>query len=201
MRRAVCTTVAAVFVATQLGACATTDGMSGTMKGAGIGAAAGGLLGAVAGGKDRVQGAIIGAAAGAIIGAVIGHYYDRQIATRADAEKKYGPQVAGQRLEIEGSSLTPQDVKRGSTLDSAVQYTALAAQPAVPVSVIETRTLVGPKETIELAKREVTRAQGTHTSTMRFTFPGDLPRGNYTLVTAVSDGTQTRTVQDSVRVI
>ena len=55
--------------------------ISDTAKGAGIGAAAGGLLGGVAGhnipGVSRTGGAVAGALAGGLIGGAIGHQSDR----------------------------------------------------------------------------------------------------------------------------
>lgn len=49
-----------------------------TARDAAIGAGAGAVIGAVAGGKrHRVKGAIIGASAGAVIGGVIGHTVDK----------------------------------------------------------------------------------------------------------------------------
>ncbi len=53
---------------------------SNTVKGGGIGAAAGGLLGAVIGKQagNTAVGAIIGAAVGGTAGALIGHYMDKQ---------------------------------------------------------------------------------------------------------------------------
>lgn len=50
-----------------------------TARDAAIGAGAGAVIGAVAGGKrHRVKGAIIGASAGAVIGGVIGHTVDKK---------------------------------------------------------------------------------------------------------------------------
>jgi len=198
MKRTTCAIVAIAFAGSQLAGCATTQEVSGTAKGAGIGAVAGSVIGAIIGGG---RGAAIGALAGAVVGGVAGSYHDKQSATRAEAEKIYGPQVAGDRLEIEKSSLTPQDVTPGTTVDALVEYTALSSQRDVPIKVTEARALVGPKDTIELAKRDVTRAQGTHASQLRFTIPKDIAKGNYTLVTTVTDGTQTKTVRNPLRVV
>ena len=64
--------------------CATTDPYSGeqktsnTAKGAGIGALAGAVVGALSKHDDRGRGALAGAAAGAAVGGGIGYYMDRQ---------------------------------------------------------------------------------------------------------------------------
>ena len=198
MKRFTCGLITIAIVGSQVTGCATTQEPSNTAKGAGIGAVAGGALGAILGGS---RGAVIGAATGAVIGGVAGNYYDKQSATRAEAEKKYGSQVTGDRLEIEKSSLTPQDVTPGTAVDSVVEYTALSSQKDAAIKVTEARTLVGPTDTIELAKRDVTRAQGTHTSQLRFTMPKDIAKGNYTLVTTVTDGKQTKTVRNPLRIV
>lgn len=198
MKRFTCSFIAIAVAGSHLTGCASNQNVSGTAQGAGIGAVAGGAIGAIAGGW---RGAAIGAATGAVIGGVAGNYYDKQNATRAEAEKKYGPQVAGDRLEIEKSSLTPQEVTPGTVVVSNVEYTALSSQKDASIKFTEARALVGPTDTIELAKREVTRAQGTHTSQLRFTVPKDVPKGNYTLVTTVTDGKQTKTVRNPLRIV
>jgi hypothetical protein len=198
MKRVICGIVLIAFVGSQITGCATTQEASGTAKGAGIGAVGGAVIGAIIGGR---RGAAIGALAGAAVGAVTGHYYDQQNATRAQAEKKYGPQIAGDRLEIESATLAPEDVAGGAAVDSAVQYTTLSSRKDAQIKVTEVRTLIGPKDTIELAKREVARPQGTYTSTMKFTFPKDLPKGDYTLVTTITDGIQTKTARSPLRVV
>ena len=84
-----------------------------------------------------------------------------------------------------------------------MQYTALAPKQGQQFKVTETRTLISDKDkdSVQLASREVTRAQGSHTSTMKFTLPQDVAKGNYTLVTTVSDGRNKRTVKNPLRVV
>ena len=195
MKRVIATTLVVSLSSLQLSGCAE---MTTTQKGAGIGAMAGAVIGGVAGG-DR-KSVLVGAALGAVAGAIIAHYQDKQTATRDEAERKYGA-VKQDKLEIDSSSLTPKDVMPGDKVESAVQYTALSANEAQQIKLTETRTLVNNKESVQLASREVTRAQGSHTSTMKFTLPQDMAKGNYTLVTTVSDGRNKRTVKDPLRVV
>lgn len=77
--------VAVIGSALMLTACMSTDPYTGqqkvsnTAKGAGIGAAAGALIGvATASDKDRKKGALTGAVAGAAIGGGVGFYMDKQ---------------------------------------------------------------------------------------------------------------------------
>lgn len=195
MKRVIATTLVVSLSSLQLSGCAE---MTTTQKGAGIGAVAGAVIGGVAGG-DR-KSVLVGAALGAVAGAIIAHYQDKQTATRDEAERKYGA-VKQDKLEIDSSSLTPKDVMPGDKVESAVQYTALSANKAQQIKLTETRTLVNNKESVQLASREVTRAQGSHTSTMKFTLPQDVAKGNYTLVTTVSDGKIKRTVKNPLRVV
>lgn len=183
------------FSGLQLVGCAT---MSQTGKGAVTGAVAGGILGAILG---DTEGAIVGALAGAIVGAVIGNYYDKQLASRAEAAKKYGYVAKEGKLEIEDSLVAPQNIAPGSKVETHVRYTALAPTEAQNIKITEIRTLSNGKKMIELARREVVRTQGTHLSTMRFTMPQDIAKGDYTLITTISDGKRTRTVKNPLRVM
>lgn len=198
MKRIIASSVVFLFISSQLAGCADTPK---TGQGAGIGAIAGGVLGALVS-KDKGKGALIGAALGAVAGGVIGNYQDQQTASRAEAAKKYdyaGKQ--GDRLEVEGFSLNPQDIAPGANVESSVQYTALAASENQQIKLKETRTLLGEKDTLQLAEREVVRDQGSHTSTLKFTVPKDFPKGDYTLVTTISDGKQTKTARNPLRIV
>lgn len=195
MKRVIAASLVVSMCSLQLSGCAD---MSSTQKGEGIGAAAGAVLGSLMGG-DR-KSILIGATLGAIAGAIIADYQDKQTASRAEAARKYGA-VKQDRLEIDTSTLTPGDVAPGDKVESAVQYTALAAKEAHQIKVTETRTLMSDKESVQLASREVVRTQGSYTSTMKFTLPKDVAKGNYTLVTTVSDGKNTRTVKNPLRVV
>ena len=183
------------FLGFQLTGCAT---MSGTEKGATAGAVAGGILGAILG---DTKGAIIGTLAGAIVGGVIGNYYDKQVASRAEAAKKYEYSAKEKKLEIENSLITPKDVSPGTTVESSVQYTVLDPVETQNIKIIETRTLATGKEMIELSKRDVMRAQGTHLSTMKFTMPKDIDKGEYTLITTITDGEQTKSSKSPMKII
>lgn len=195
MKKVIASTLIVSLCGMQLTGCAE---MSTTQKGAGIGAIAGAVLGAATG--DNKKSVLIGAALGAIAGAIIANYQDKQTASRADAERKYGA-IKEDKLKIDSATLTPEAVTPGDKVESAVQYTALAAKEAQQIKLTETRTLVSSKESVQLASREVTRAQGSHTSTMKFTLPQDIAKGNYTLVTTVSDGKRKRTVKNPLRVV
>ena len=198
MLRSTCVLLACLATL-QLPGCATNqDGSSSrTGQGAAAGALIGGLIGALAGGdrKSVVTGALVGAAAGA----VIGNYQDRQIASRAEAAKRYALE-SQPRLEVESNVNNPQRVSPGSPVESQVGYTVLMPGNTQDVKVTESRTLVRGGESFPLSKRDVVRPQGTHMSTLKFTLPKDLPPGDYTLVTTIASGPLTRTVQSPLSV-
>lgn len=202
MNKTLAVVVAMSIAATQVGGCASnpSQGMSKTQQGAAVGAVAGGALGAAVA-KNSWAGLAIGAALGALAGGLIGNYYDKQDATRAEAAKKYNYDQRTDKLEVESASVAPQTVAPGGVLEAAVQYTTLAPNTTQQIKLTETRTLVSGQESTDLGRREVTRAQGTYTSTAKVTVPKDLPKGNYTLVTTISDGKNTKTAKNQFAVV
>ena len=134
------------------------------------------------------------------LGGIVGNYFDKQSGTRAEAVKKYNYAERGDLLEIDSASLTPEAASPGSMVESLVQYTVLAPVATQQVKVTETRTLVLAKDSIQLSSREVLRDQGTQSTTLKFTLPKDIARGSYVLVTTVSDGKNTKTARNSLKV-
>jgi hypothetical protein len=199
MKKVIASVLVVSITATQLGGCAST-GASQTQQGAAIGAVSGAALGAAVS-KNKGAGALIGAVIGLLVGAAIGNYKDKQDATRAEAAQKYRYDNRGNKLVVESAAVAPQSVARGGTFDTTVQYTALSPNDAEQVKLTEVRTLVSEQETIDLGRREVVRPQGTHTSTAKVSLPKDLPKGNYTLVTTISDGKDTKTAKTPFAVV
>lgn len=184
-----------LYLCLQLTGCET---MGWTEKGAIIGAAGGAIIGGIIG---KGKGAAIGALSGAIVGAVAGHYYDRQVMTRAEAVKKYNYKGIEEKIEIEDSTIRPEEAKPDSTVEAMVLYSILLPDTNKDIKITEIRTLINGKDTIELSRREIMRAQGSHLSTMRFIIPKDIGLGEYTLVTSISDGKQTKTVKNYFKII
>ncbi len=189
--------LAVSLAGSQLVGCAN---MGSTETGAAIGALGGAALGATVSKNNRAVGALAGAAVGALAGGLIGNYMDRQKATRAEAAKKYHYDARSDKLEVEKASVSPQTVAQGQSFDAMVEYTALTPNASEQIKLTEARTLVMGQDSIDLGRREVVRTQGTHTSTAKVTVPQDLPKGKYTLVTTISDGTTTRNARSSLTV-
>ena len=97
MTKALRTTAAILAVSTVLPACSS---MSNTQKGAVIGAAGGGAVGAVIGKKvgSTAKGAIIGAAVGGTAGAIIGRRMDKQA-------EELAMEIPGARVERVGEGI------------------------------------------------------------------------------------------------
>lgn len=199
MKKLLVSVLVVSIVVTQLGGCAST-GATQTQQGAAIGAVSGAALGAAVS-KNKGKGALIGALIGLLAGAAIGNYMDKQDATRAEAARKYNYNDRGNKLVVESAAVAPQAVSRGGAFESTVQYTTLSPNSEEQVKLTEVRTLVGEQETVDLGRREVVRPQGTHTSTAKVSLPKDLPKGNYTLVTSISDGKDTKTAKTPFAVV
>jgi uncharacterized protein YcfJ len=201
MTKTITTISIASFLALQLAGCAHTQEMSETEKGAWTGVIIGGVVGGVLS-NNKGKGVVIGAATGAIIGGIVGHYRDKQIASRDEVIKRRGDsQAPGDLIEVEGGSIHPESVTAGATVESSVHYTALASTEGQQIKLKETRTLEGSNGAVQLADREVTRVQGSHTSSIKFTMPNDFPKGSYTIVTTLSDGKQTKSVRNPLQVV
>ena len=199
MKKVIASILVVSITTMQLGGCANT-GATQTQQGAAIGAVGAAAPGAAVS-KNKGKGALIGALIGLLVGAAIGNYRDQQDATRAEAAMKYRYDDRGNKLVVESAAVAPQAVSRGGTFESTVQYTTLSPNIEEQVKLTEVRTLVSAQETIDLGRREVVRPQGTHTSTAKVSLPKDLPKGNYTLVTTISDGKNTKTAKTPFAVV
>jgi hypothetical protein len=182
-----------LLVGTQTVGCvaSTPSAERGGLFGAGSGAAIGAIAGQLLGGNTKAT--LIGAAIGAVAGGIIGSYIDQQTATRAEAAKKYKYDGKGTQLGVDSATATPDRVAPGSALDSSVEYTTLFPDKVKQVAITERRVLVAEQESFDLSERKVMREAGTHTSTVKVSLPKDLPKGNYTLVTTITDGQNTKT--------
>jgi outer membrane protein OmpA-like peptidoglycan-associated protein len=100
-RKFVCLVASSVVMSLTLSACMTTDPYTGerkvndTTKGAGIGAAVGGVVGLLTGGDAAAhrKNALIGAGLGALAGGAVGNYMDRQ-------QAKLRTQLAGTGVSV-----------------------------------------------------------------------------------------------------
>lgn len=117
---------------------------------------------------------------------------------KAEMTKRENKRV---ELFIENSSIMSYNVKAGAATEANVQYTLLAPLNMQQIKITETRILHTTARRLELDKREILRAQGTHLSKIKFTLPEDLPRGYCILFTTISDGTHAKTTRSVMNII
>ena len=83
-------------------------------------------------------------------------------------------------------------------MEASINYTLLGPESLKSRSITETRILTNRNQHFELAKREISREQGTYISTVKFTVSEEMPRGYCILYTKISDGEFTKTVKSEV---
>jgi hypothetical protein len=117
---------------------------------------------------------------------------------KAEQARAYEKRV---QLFIEGSGITTQTVRPGTTVEANVRYTVIASDNTEQIKITETRLLSTINRTMEVAKREVVRTQGTYKSTIRFTVPEDAPKGYCILFTTVSVERKARSAKSVINII
>lgn len=185
--------VIALFVS--LTGCA---GMTNQEKGTGIGAAFGGIAGALLCKRSPALCALGGIVIGGVLGNIIGSYMDRQVATEQQARLKYQYELAQTPsepfLKLEDVSATPKPVAAGTKETVKTTYTALSPNRQ-PVHITEVHYMTDTDEDkYPISKpHECDVKPGSHESTYSFKIPEKLEAGNYKLITEISDGVNTRT--------
>jgi len=101
-------------------------------------------------------------------------------------------------LFINNATITPRITETGSKLEASVSYTLLGPESLKSSTITETRILTNKRQSFELDKRELSREQGTYSSTIKFTVSDEMPTGYCTLYTMISDGGYTKTVKSVV---
>ena len=150
----------------------------GAATGAGIGAATGAIAGALIGGDT--EGAVLGALAGALVGGAIGHYaYDKK-KSREETQQTYNYKPAyGTVLTIEEVSSVPQTVSPGQTVELRMTYAILNPSPDMQTSIKESRTITYNGNLVGNPEIQVTRSDGTYTSTIPLHLPANAEKGTY----------------------
>lgn len=135
------------------------------------------------------------------LGGIVKEFLEGPHGTREEAIKKYGYKGSGVFMEIEDTSLVPNSASPGQTIQATVTYVLLSPAPPEKVKIIESRTLVGPVDSLLLSQRDVVRDQGSQSSSIKFTLPVDIAKGEYTLITSISDGSQTKVARSTLQVV
>lgn len=160
----------------------------GAATGAGIGAASGAVAGALLG-KDT-KSTVIGALAGALIGGAIGHYGYDQKKSREETQQAYNYKPTyGTVLTLEEVSSSPSTVYPGSTVELKMTYAILNPSPDVQTNLTETRIITHKGEIVGKPEVQVTRTDGTYTSTVPLRLPAGAAKGTYVVTSIVQSDT------------
>ena len=101
-------------------------------------------------------------------------------------------------LFIDDATVSPQISKTGSEVETNVKYSILGPASMRTMKITETRILANARSSMEVAKREISRDQGTYNSTMKFTIGKEMPKGYCVLYTKISDGEQLKTIKSEI---
>jgi len=107
---------------------------------------------------------------------------------------------AGEVLDIESAWVTPNAAVPGQSIESSAHILYVLPDLRAKVTITETHELVGSGDSFLLSRKEILREQGRFTSTLRFTLPKDIARGQYELVTTVTDGKLKKSVRTPLRI-
>lgn len=157
-------------------------------KGAAVGAGAGAATGAVAGAViGKGAGAVIlGGLIGGLVGGMVGTYAYDMPRTREQTAKTYNYQPAqGTILTMEGTSVSPQTVSPGNTVNLNSTYAVLTPSSETEVSITETREITHKGGLVGKPEVRVNRTGGTYTSTIPIRLPSDAAKGDYKVITTI----------------
>lgn len=182
------------FLWVQLSGCASYNRQF--AKRADMGMFSGCISGMVAGGiLLNLPGAGMGCILGTGAGYFIGERLDKKLGTRREALTKYEVKENEKKLLVEEHSVFPQKAPVSATIKTSVQYTIIAADEDKKIAITEKRVLFNEKAGfVQLDERRVLRTQGTYQSAYTFVVPENVSRGDCTVITTISDDTQTKTI-------
>lgn len=169
--------------------CAWTERHPKATRGAAVGAAAGGILGAATEGRE---GAVWGTVLGALAGGAIGDYLDRQDRSAQETRSVYDySSDKGTQLRIEETLATPGNVRPGEQVRLSVTYAVLAPSAGETLQVSEIRRVTMNGRKVAETTARVDRTPGTYTSAVPIKLPNDADAGRYEVIVIVTARGQT----------
>jgi Glycine zipper len=172
----------------------------GTVVGTGVGAAGGAVVGGLAGGT---KGAIVGGLLGGLAGGVIGNYVDRRDDAAPSTSSIPGGAPAPPPASSQPSPATSADSDAGVRMDR-VHMAPTVVSPGGTVNLGATYTVLGPAnqwvavremrevrylgELVANPTAQVSRTNGTYTTSLPITLPATAGRGPYEVTTTVALG-------------
>jgi hypothetical protein len=178
-RKLITSGILAIFFMSLFTSCATIpEEHQGAATGAGIGAATGAIAGALLG--KGTKGVVIGALAGALVGGAIGHYTYDQKKSREETQQTYNYKSSyGTVLTLEEVSSAPPTVYPGETVELKMTYAILNPSPDVQTSITETRVITHNGNLVGNPEVQVTRSDGTYTSSIPLHLSAGAEKGTY----------------------
>lgn len=139
-------------------------------------------------------GGFIERAVGTMTGAVSTLQLERSRA-EAVAYSRYTPQQ-GHRLIVEGAEVISEVPRLGDEVRVKVRYSVLAPDPWALVPVTETWQFKFKDQPVgqPIRKSMQHKAQGTYSSTYKFTITSDFPPGSYHVIVTISNGKTSRSI-------
>ena len=169
----------------------------GTVVGAGAGAAGGAVVGGLAGGT---KGAVIGGLLGGLTGGAIGNYIERRddASTQVASAPAAGTTAAGQPssgyrpedgpgVRMDRVQMSPMVVAPGGTVNLGATYTVLTSADQW-LTVRESREVRYQAELVANPTTQVSRTNGTYTTSLPITLPTTAARGPYEVTITVALG-------------
>ncbi|WP_028895467.1 hypothetical protein [Syntrophorhabdus aromaticivorans] len=106
--------------------------------------------------------------------------------TRDEAIRRYNYRGLQDQMFAEQPKVFPSAASPEDEITQELTFALLAPRPEKTFKVLEVVSLSGSNILIELSRKDTSKMQGIHVSTVKFMVPRDLPRGNYRIVTSVS---------------
>ena len=186
-RKIISVAVILMFLTGIFGCASIPEEHKGAATGAGIGAATGAIAGALLGSKGaKTEMALVGGLLGALAGGAIGHYAYDQKRTKEETAQKYNYKPSeGTLIRIEDVSVSPSVAKPGDKVDMKMTYAVLGVAAGKELEISEIREIRYQGELYGKPEIQVSRNDGTYSSSIPLTLPKDAKKGKYSVTMTV----------------
>jgi len=186
-RKIISVAVILTFLTGIFGCASIPEEHKGVATGAGAGAATGAVAGALLGSKgSKTEMALLGGLLGALAGGAIGHYAYDQKRTKEETAQKYNYKPSeGTVLRIEDVSVVPSVANPGDKVEMKMTYAVLGVAAGKELEISEIREIRYQGELYGKPEIQVSRNDGTYSSSIPLTLPNDAKKGKYTITMTV----------------
>jgi hypothetical protein len=186
-RKIISVAVILMFLTGIFGCASIPEEHKGAATGAGIGAATGAIAGALLGSKGaKTEMAVVGGLLGALAGGAIGHYAYDQKRTKEETAQKYNYKPSeGTLIRIEDVSVSPSVARPGDKVEMKMTYAVLGVAANKELEISEIREIRYQGELYGKPEIQVSRNDGTYSSSIPLTLPKDAKKGKYSVIMTV----------------